>query len=610
MSTLQDFETFDTADLASNGFPTLANMAVFDVYKHAAAANQNLPPHSSHPNFGHLTLLVFQAVLEVVFVALPGFIVARQGMFDAEAQKFAANLNVQLFTPCLIFYKLASQLRREDLPGLALIPVIFVVQTIVSYLCARGVSWFCGFKKRPRNFVIAMAVFGNSNSLPISLVTSLAFTIKGLHWSKEPHDNDASVSSRGITYLVLFQQLGQLLRWSWGYRVLLAPPEMYKEEDELEREHRYARLEGGRYRDDVDGDEDSVNNTRLIDYSDDEEITPDASMHNLSKSSMSALNTPFESGAATPMNRKTYASSVSTCSTCEGEHSRLDLNAHANTFSTVSANGVLEDHDNLPDGRTTPTRPHKSHHHWPALIETESVEDGDSSFKASCKKALRKCRKQTAKMTSKVSDVSSEAFSLLPRPLQRFLRNLGVAVWENLNPPLVAMIAALPVVLIPQLKHLLFEVEFFEHSLTRAIKQSGDVAVPLIIVVLGANLARNTLPKEEGTPSDEDPKFERKLLIASLVARMLLPMLVMAPILTLTAKFLPVNILGDPIFIIVCYLLAGAPSALQLAQICQINNVYMGTMTRLLFHSYVIWILPSTLVLVMLALETLEWANA
>ena len=59
------------------------------------------PPHSQHPNFGHLTLLVFEAVLEVVCVSLPGYIVARQGMFDAEAQKFVANLNVALFTPCL-----------------------------------------------------------------------------------------------------------------------------------------------------------------------------------------------------------------------------------------------------------------------------------------------------------------------------------------------------------------------------------------------------------------------------------------------------------------------------------------------------------------------------
>jgi hypothetical protein len=36
-------------------------------------------------------------------------------------------------------------------------------------------------------------------------------------------------------------------------------------------------------------------------------------------------------------------------------------------------------------------------------------------------------------------------------------------------------------------------------------------------------------------------------------------------------------------------LLAGAPSALQLSQICQINNVYMGVMSKLLVHSYVFW---------------------
>ena len=62
---------------------------------------EKLPPHSSHPAFGHLTLLVFEAVLEVVCVSLPGYIVARQGMFNSEMQKFAANLNVMLFTPCL-----------------------------------------------------------------------------------------------------------------------------------------------------------------------------------------------------------------------------------------------------------------------------------------------------------------------------------------------------------------------------------------------------------------------------------------------------------------------------------------------------------------------------
>lgn len=57
--------------------------------------------HDSHPSVYRLCLLVFEAVLEVVCVSLPGYIVARLGQFDAEKQKFLANLNVTLFTPCL-----------------------------------------------------------------------------------------------------------------------------------------------------------------------------------------------------------------------------------------------------------------------------------------------------------------------------------------------------------------------------------------------------------------------------------------------------------------------------------------------------------------------------
>lgn len=72
---------------------------------------KQLPPHSQHPSFGHLTLLVFEAVLEVVCVSLPGYIVARQGLFDAESQKFLANLNVTLFTPCLSTYSDCSGYR-------------------------------------------------------------------------------------------------------------------------------------------------------------------------------------------------------------------------------------------------------------------------------------------------------------------------------------------------------------------------------------------------------------------------------------------------------------------------------------------------------------------
>lgn len=56
---------------------------------------------AGHPSLLHLMLLVLEAVMEVVCVSLPGYIVARYGMFNTENQKFVANLNVSLFTPCL-----------------------------------------------------------------------------------------------------------------------------------------------------------------------------------------------------------------------------------------------------------------------------------------------------------------------------------------------------------------------------------------------------------------------------------------------------------------------------------------------------------------------------
>jgi predicted permease len=200
-------------------------------------------------------------------------------------------------------------------------------------------------------------------------------------------------------------------------------------------------------------------------------------------------------------------------------------------------------------------------------------------------------------------------------------------MWEFMNPPLWAMLIAVFIASIPKLQLLFFaEGSFIANSVTRAIGQSGGVAVPLILVVLGANLARNTLPKEAIDEDSEENKIGTKLLIASLISRMILPTLIMAPTLALIAKYVPVSIVDDPIFVIVCFLLTGAPSALQLAQICQINGVYEGVMSKLLFQSYVIWyvyphslhknlanrhrILPSTLLLVMCALEVVEWANS
>lgn len=88
--------------------PILASSALDNVITARVNGGQDLSLSSSgevgvngDTPFGYLILLVFEAVMEVVCVSLPGYIIAKQGMFSPEMQKFVANLNVSLFTPCL-----------------------------------------------------------------------------------------------------------------------------------------------------------------------------------------------------------------------------------------------------------------------------------------------------------------------------------------------------------------------------------------------------------------------------------------------------------------------------------------------------------------------------
>lgn len=381
------------------------------------------------------------------------------------------------------------------------------------------------------------------------------------------------------------------MRWSWGYHVLLAPPDKYEEEDQPTN----SQLEQGRirYQDDPDSEDDDLqphfateNDGGLIDASKNSSDTDVEGRDPTSGSATGSQTGPdVGSGRQTPITHQQYTSSVS---------SRQSLNAGPTksapppellatpTNGNVKPRSSAVDYSSSMHGMdSSPTTP------------DEHVPDGLWGLPMRAKLAAKRSFQQVSVM---VSTFSRSMFESLPATVQSVmiriyagLRRFVLGVWEFMNPPLWAMLAAIVVASVPSLQQLFFcEGTFVRNSVTRAIAQSGGVAVPLILVVLGANLARNTLP-EDPHRSVEDDKIERKLLIASIVSRMLLPIIVMAPLLALTAKYVPVSILDDPIFVIVCFLLTGAPSALQLAQICQINGVYMGAMSKLLFQSYVVW---------------------
>lgn len=436
--------------------------------------------------------------------------------------------------------------------------------TVISWTAALGLTRLFKLKKAPqRNFVTAMAVFGNSNSLPLSLVISLSHTISGLHWDKVPGDNDDEVGARGILYLLIFSQLGQAVRWSWGMNTLLRPMEAYTPEERGEIPHDEEATD--LYKDDVDSDSRST-------------------------SSRGSSSGSYVSGRSKspPALRRQVKTDEFTATPDRAEDPQ-------NNANSLQQNGGLQ----VPSDPAAIARPK------PPILETAEAAYDDFQQK---RKEFRGWRAKVLDRTSTaatnagqtvlnaIKRASHAVFSILPQGLQKVLSQIWHAfaslvygIYSCLNIPLMAIIVAVLIGSIPQLKAFFHtRGTFVNNTITSAVNQCAGVAVPLILFVLGGNLCKSTVPAED--VNDKQYMREKKTMLwLSILCRMLIPLIFMAPILAVLAKFTPISILDDPIFIIVCFLLVGAPSALQLAQICQVNDVFVPVISQLLFQSYVVW---------------------
>lgn len=407
-----------------------------------------------------------------------------------------------------------------------------MLTTAVSYFSGIILSKFNNFNRRESNFVIAMAVFGNSNSLPVSLTIALAQTLPSLQWL--PNDTPSSIASRGILYLLIFQQLGQMLRWSWGYNVLLAK-----------------------------------------NIEDSSEATSSDSSATVTPDNDSILDS--SSGSA-----REVVMLISQNESPDDSTESIALNSKA-LFPhdyTATASGA-----EYADGE-----PNTTYFYRPEPFSDRG------SFTTGILPSYN------------LSFREREAVGRFNHLLQIPAVKVSWAVLNKLNsfmnPPLWAMFSGLFVATIRPLQQLIFESPdgFTANTFTAAMTQTSQVAVPLILIVLGGNL----YPDE--TIAAPSPKFQR-LVTASLVARMLLPAIILLPVLALVAKFVRVSIVDDPIFLVVLFLLTTAPPAIQLSQICQLNEVFEREMTAILFWGYVVLTLPITMVMVVMSLEVLEWGG-
>ncbi|KAI6038023.1 membrane transport protein-domain-containing protein [Pisolithus marmoratus] len=165
-----------------------------------------------------LLYTIFQSILQVFLLCLTGYYLAWSGIADKRIQRAINNINIALFTPALLFSKVAYFLTLEKLRELWVIPLIFLLVCGPSGLIANVLARAYRLKRSQRNFAIAASVFMNSNSLPVALMQSLVTTVPGLKWT--PDDDQDAMFGRALTYLVVYSTLGMILRWSYGVQLL------------------------------------------------------------------------------------------------------------------------------------------------------------------------------------------------------------------------------------------------------------------------------------------------------------------------------------------------------------------------------------------------------
>ncbi|EJC99383.1 uncharacterized protein FOMMEDRAFT_160996 [Fomitiporia mediterranea MF3/22] len=161
---------------------------------------------------------VLLAITEVFLLCFAGYILARMDILNKQTRKQVNRLNTSIFTPALLFTKVAFSLTASELKELWIIPILFIIITAVSAGVAYIMGLICRVKPEHRYFAMAAAMFMNSNSMPIALMQSLIGTVAELKWNE--NDTQSDMLARSLTYLVLYSTLGNIARWSFGVKIL------------------------------------------------------------------------------------------------------------------------------------------------------------------------------------------------------------------------------------------------------------------------------------------------------------------------------------------------------------------------------------------------------
>ncbi|KIX98657.1 uncharacterized protein Z520_05958 [Fonsecaea multimorphosa CBS 102226] len=175
--------------------------------------------------------------------------------------------------------------------------------------------------------------------------------------------------------------------------------------------------------------------------------------------------------------------------------------------------------------------------------------------------------------------------SSIPLAVTRAGRIFGLLV----APSFASLIAAAIVGSVPALKDAFFTSDaFIKNSFVSATSQLADVAIEIWLVVIGGRAARNATASYTSAQGELQDDLSTLILI-SLLAKMLLPVLFMSSFLALLTRNEWALVSNDPSLLLVSILVAGSPIAYELMDVFQRKGIWPGLMPRIVSQAWTVW---------------------
>ncbi|KAI9297272.1 auxin efflux carrier [Neoconidiobolus thromboides FSU 785] len=109
------------------------------------------------------------------------------------------------------------------------IPIVYFTLFLVCWSISKLGSKILGLPEPMRKFVTLASITSNSNSLPMSLIQSIAISSIAHHLLWDEKDTLEEIEGRGITYIVLFAAVSNIVRWSYGVTLIQNPEDKVNE---------------------------------------------------------------------------------------------------------------------------------------------------------------------------------------------------------------------------------------------------------------------------------------------------------------------------------------------------------------------------------------------